>query len=78
MEIKWDKMEKKTRRKDRKRKAGTKTSNDVGDVGKEEREREGETNEIHGETNEIHFYSSRKYKCRYSILLGIQNNSANE
>ena len=45
-DISWDKMaekakrdlEKRTRRKDRKKKAGTKTSNDVGDVGKEERE----------------------------------------
>ena len=45
-DISWDKMaekakrdlEKRTRRKDRKRKAGTKTSNGVGDVGKEERE----------------------------------------
>ena len=68
-------LEKRTRRRDRKRKAGTKTSNGVG---KEEREGGRE-----GERNEIHFYSSSKYKlCIYSILLGIrivlQNNSANE
>ena len=33
-------MEKRTRRRNRKRKAGTKTNNGVGDVGKEERERD--------------------------------------
>ena len=33
-------LEKRTRRKERKRKAGTKRSNGVSDVGKEERERE--------------------------------------
>ena len=52
---------KRTRRRDRKRKAGTKTSNGVGDVGKEERERE-------GERNEIHFISSRKYKLAMYIF----------
>ena len=84
-DISWDKMAEKaerdleirTRRKDRKGKAGTKTSNGVGDEGKEERERGRERK------NEIRFYSSRKYKLPYiySVLLGIrivlQNNSAN-
>ena len=59
-DILWDKMAEKaerdleirTRRRDRKRKAGTKTSNGVGDEGKEERGRE--------RKNEIRFYSSRK------------------
>ena len=49
-DISWDKMAEKserdleirTKRRDRKGKAGTKTSNGVGDDGKEEREREGE------------------------------------
>ena len=49
--IKWQKKpsgiwKKRTRRGDRKRKSGTKTSNGVGDEGKEEIEREGERNEI--------------------------------
>ena len=60
----WDKMAEKaergleirTRQRDRKRKAGTKTSNGVGDEGKEERGRE--------RKNKIHFYSSRKYKLK--------------
>ena len=83
-DISWDKMAEKaergleirTRQRDRKRKAGTKTSNGVGDEGKEERGRE--------RKNKIRFYSSRKYKlpCIYSVLLGIrivlQNNSTNE
>ena len=36
--IKWQKKRSGTRRRDRKRNAGTKTSNGVGDVGKEGRE----------------------------------------
>ena len=65
-DISWDKMAEKaerdleirTRRRDRKRKAGTKTSNDVGDEGKEEREGK----------NEIRFYSSRKFKLLMYIF----------
>ena len=85
-DISWDKMaekaerdlEIKTRRRDRKGKAETKTSNGVGDEGKEEREGGRE------KKNEIRFYSSvsTNYPCIYSVLLGIrivlQNNSANE
>ena len=69
-------LEIKTRRRDRKGKAGTKTSNGVGDEGKEEREREGEKKSVF-----IHPVSTN-YSCIYSVLSGIrivlQNNSANE
>ena len=65
--IKWQKkpsgdLEKRTRRKDRKKKAGTKTSNGVGRC-RERRERERE-----GERNETHFCSSRKYKLAMCIF----------
>ena len=67
-DISWDKMAEKaerdleirTRRRDRKGKAGTKASNGVGDEGKEERGRE--------RKNEIRFYSSRKYKLPMYIF----------
>ena len=49
------------RRRDRKGKAGTKTSNGVGDEGKEEREGG-------RKKNEIRFYSSRKYKLPMYIF----------
>ena len=66
----WDKMaekaerdlEIKTRRRDRKGKAGTKTSNGVGDEGKKEREGGRERK------NEMRFYSSRKYKLQMYIF----------
>ena len=69
-DVSWDKMAEKaerdleirTRRRDRKGKAGTKTSNGVGDEGKEERERGRERK------NEIRFYSSRKYKLPMYIF----------
>ena len=51
-------LEIRTRRRDRKGKAGTKTSNGVGDEGKEEREGK----------NEIRFYSFRKYKLPMYIF----------
>ena len=68
-DISWDKMAEKaergleirTRRRDRKRKAETKTSNGVGEEGKEEREGG-------REKNEIRLYSSRKYKLPMYIL----------
>ena len=68
-DISWDKMAEKaewdleirTRRRDRKGKAGTKTSNGVGDEGKEEREGG-------REKNEIRFYSSLKYKLPMYIF----------
>ena len=71
-DISWDKMAEKaerdleirTRRRDRKRKAGTKTSNGVGDEGKEEREG-GERK------NEIRFYSYRKYKLPMYIFRSL-------
>ena len=84
-DISWDKMaekaerylEIKTRRRDRKGKAGTKTSNGVGDEGKEERE--GGREKLRSVF--IHPVSTN-YPCIYSVLLGIrivlQNNSANE
>ena len=65
-----------------KRKAGTKTSNGVGDVVKEEREggRENERERVMRSIF-IHLVSTNK-PCIYSILLGIriilQNNCANE
>ena len=67
-DISWDKMAQKaergmeirTRQRDRKRKAGTKTSNGVGDEGKEERGME--------RKNKIRFYSSRKYKLPMYIF----------
>ena len=83
--ISWDKMAEKaewdleirTRRRDRKRKAGTKTSNGVGDEGKEERE--GGREKMRSVS--IHTVSTN-YPCIYSVLLDIrivlQNNSANE
>ena len=83
-DISWDKMaekaerdlEIKTRRRDRKGKAGTKTSNGVGDEGKEEREGGRKMRSVF-----IHPVSTN-YPCIYSVLLGIrivlQNNSANE
>ena len=72
--ISWDKMAEKaerdleirTRRRDRKRKAGTKASNGVGDEGKEERGRE--------RKNEIRFYSSRKYKLPMYIFAQFTTN----
>ena len=78
-DISWDKMAEKAERDlgDRKGKAGTKTSNGVGDEGKEEREGG-------REKNEIRFYSPRKYKLPMYIFgsLGYTycstNNSANE
>ena len=84
-DISWDKMAEKaerdleirTRRRDRKRKAGTKTSNGVGDEGKEERE--GGREKMRSVF--IHTVSTN-YPCIYSVLLGIhiflQNNSTNE
>ena len=84
-DISWDKMAKKaerdleirTKRRDRKGKPGTKTSNDVGDEGKEERE--GGREKMRSVF--IHPVSTN-YPCIYSVLLGIrivlQNNSANE
>ena len=84
-DISWDKMGKRsragsgkrTRRRDRKGKAGTKTSNGVGDEGKEERE--GGREKMRSVF--IHPVSTN-YPCIYSVLLGIrivlQNNSANE
>ena len=84
-DISWNKMaekaerdlEIKTRRRDRKGKAGTKTSNCVGDEGKEERE--GGREKMRSVF--IHPVSTN-YPCIYSVLLGIrivlQNNSANE
>ena len=85
-DISWDKMAEKaerdleirTRRRDRKGKAGTrKTSNDVGDEGQEERE--GGREKMRSVF--IHPVSTN-YPCIYSVLLGIrivlQNNSANE
>ena len=86
-DISWDKMaekaerdlEIKTRRRDRRGKAGTKTSNGVGDEGKEEREREGGREKMRSVF--IHPVSTN-YPCIYSVLLGIRivlkNNSANE
>ena len=84
-DISWDKMAEKaepgleirTRRRDRKRKAETKTSNVVGDEGKEERE--GRREKMRSVfINPV----STNYPCIYSVLLGIrivlQNNSANE
>ena len=84
-DISWDKMvekaerdlEIKTRRRDRKGKAGTKTSNGVGDEGKEEKEGGGE------KMRSVFIHPvSTNYPCIYSVLLGIrivlQNNSANE
>ena len=68
-------LEIKTRRRDRKGKAGTK--NGVGDEGKEERE--GGREKMRSVF--IHPVSTN-YPCIYSVLLGIrivlQNNSANE
>ena len=72
-DISWDKMAEKaerdleirTRRRDRKRKAGTKTSNDVGDEGKEEGGREKMRSVF------IHPVSTN-YPCIYSVLLGIR------
>ena len=84
-DLSWDKMAEKaerdlevrTRRGDRKRKAGTKTSHGVGDEGKEERE--GGREKMRSVF--IHPVSTN-YLCIYSVLLGIrivlQNNSANE
>ena len=84
-DISWDRMAEKaerdleirTRRRDRKGKAGTKTSNGVGDEGKEERE--GGREKMRSVF--IHPVSTN-YPCIYSVLLGIrivlQNNSANE
>ena len=84
-DISWDKMAEKakrdleirTRRRDRKGKAGTKTSNGVGDEGKEEREGGRE------KMRSVFIHPVRtNYPCIYSVLLGIrivlQNNSANE
>ena len=84
-DISWDKMAEKserdlvirTRRRDRKGKAGTKTSNGVGDEGKDEKE---------GGREKMRSVFippvSTNYPCIYSVLLGIrivlQNNSANE
>ena len=53
-------LEIRTRRRDRERKAGTKTSNSVGD---EERGRE--------RKNEIRFYSSHKYKLPMYIFSSL-------
>ena len=84
-DILWDKMaekaerdlEKRTRQRDRKGKAGTKTSNGVGDEGKEERD--GGREKMRSVF--IHPVSTN-YPCIYSVLLGIrivlQNNSANK
>ena len=84
-DISWDKMaekakrdlEIKTRQRDRKGKAGTKTSNNVGDEGKEERE----GGRVKMRSVFIHPVSTN-YPCIYSVLLGIrfglQNNSVNE
>ena len=84
-DISWDKMAEKaerdleirTRRRDRKGKAGTKTSNGVGDEGKEERE--GGRERMRSVF--IHPVSTN-YPCIYSVFLGIrivlQNKSANE
>ena len=84
-DISWDKMAEKaergleirTRRRDRKRKDETKTSNGVGNEGKEERE--GGREKMRSVF--IHPVSTN-YPCIYSVLLGIrivlQNNSANE
>ena len=84
-DISWDKMAEKaeryleirTRRRDRKTKAGTKTSYGVRDEGKEERE--GGREKMRAVL--IHPVSTN-YPCVYSVLLGIrivlQNNSANE
>ena len=69
-DISWDKMAEKAerdleirrrRRRDRQRKAGTKTSNGVGDEGKEERE---------GGREKMRsvFYSPRKYKLPMYIF----------
>ena len=67
-------LEIRTRRRDTKGKAGTKTSNGVGDEGKEERE--GGREKIRS------VFIHTNYPCMYSVLLGIrivlQNNSANE
>ena len=69
--------ENKNRRRDRKGKAGTKTSNGVGDEGKEEREGGRE------KMRSVFIQPvSTNYPCIYLVLLGIrivlQNNSANE
>ena len=85
IDISWDKMVEKaerdleirTRRRDRKGKAGTKTSNAVGDEGKEDREGGGE------KMRSVFILPvSTNYPCIYSVLLGIrivlQNNSANK
>ena len=84
-DISWDKMAEKaerdleirTRRRNRKTKAGTKTRNGVGDEGKEEREGGRE------QMRSVFIHSvSTNYPCIYSVPLGIrivlQNNSANE
>ena len=84
-DISWDKMAEKAerdleirrRRRDRKRKAGKKTSNGVGDERK--KEREGGREKMRSVIIDT---VSTNYPCIYSVLLGIrivlENNSANE